>query len=228
VINYQCPEDEKVYLHRIGRTARAGRSGTAVTFVDWDELPRWKGICDALSLPFHEPPETYSTSEHMFIDLDIPTASDGTLPKAERTRAGLDAEEVEDLGETGRGRHRTLTGRRRTRRGESGEAPRHARAGTGAGAGPEDEESTEEPARPRRRRAPRRRTRGGQPVDEAAAEAGTDEAPEAATEASDPAESGTGPARRRRRRRGGRGRGGAGTADSTDNATDEPVGAENS
>src|SRR6185436_17301458 len=32
VINYQCPEDEKVYLHRIGRTGRAGASGVAVTF----------------------------------------------------------------------------------------------------------------------------------------------------------------------------------------------------
>ena len=37
VINYQCPEDEKTYVHRIGRTARAGASGIAVTFVDWDE-----------------------------------------------------------------------------------------------------------------------------------------------------------------------------------------------
>ena len=39
VINYQCPEDEKTYLHRIGRTARAGNTGIAVTFVDWDDLP---------------------------------------------------------------------------------------------------------------------------------------------------------------------------------------------
>ena len=41
VINYQCPEDEKTYVHRIGRTARAGNTGIAVTFVDWDDLPRW-------------------------------------------------------------------------------------------------------------------------------------------------------------------------------------------
>ena len=38
VINYECPEDEKAYLHRIGRTGRAGREGVAVTFVDWDDL----------------------------------------------------------------------------------------------------------------------------------------------------------------------------------------------
>jgi superfamily II DNA/RNA helicase len=225
VINYQCPEDEKVYLHRIGRTARAGRSGIAVTFVDWDELPRWKGICDALSLPFHEPPETYSTSEHMFIDMDIPTESAGMLPKADRTRAGLDAEEVEDLGETGRGRHRTLTGRRKGRRETTG-TPRHARDGA-QDAPSEPAEAVEEPARPRRRRAPRRRTRAGQPVAEGA-EAGTtaDETTEATAEATDHGEGGTGPARRRRRRRGGRGRGGAGAAEAGDNASDESVGAE--
>ena len=39
VINYQCPEDEKTYVHRIGRTGRAGNTGVAVTFVDWDDLP---------------------------------------------------------------------------------------------------------------------------------------------------------------------------------------------
>jgi superfamily II DNA/RNA helicase len=38
VINYQCPEDEKIYIHRIGRTARAGASGTAITLVDWDDV----------------------------------------------------------------------------------------------------------------------------------------------------------------------------------------------
>jgi superfamily II DNA/RNA helicase len=98
VVNYQAPEDEKTYIHRIGRTARAGASGTAITLVDWDELPRWKMICDALGLPFHEPPETYSTSEHLYLELDIPTDVGSTLPRADRTRAGLAAEEIEDLG----------------------------------------------------------------------------------------------------------------------------------
>lgn len=48
VINYQCPEDEKIYLHRTGRTGRAGHKGTAVTFVDWDDVPRWGLIDKAL------------------------------------------------------------------------------------------------------------------------------------------------------------------------------------
>ena len=98
VVNYQAPEDEMTYVHRIGRTARAGAQGTAITLVDWDDMPRWKLICDKLDLPFHEPVETYSTSPHLYLELDIPTDAKGVLPRAERTRAGLDAEELEDLG----------------------------------------------------------------------------------------------------------------------------------
>ena len=101
VVNYQCPEDEKVYLHRTGRTGRAGRTGTAVTFVDWDDVPRWSLIDKALDLGFPEPIETYSSSPHLYSDLDIPEGTKGTLPKEARTRAGLAAEELEDLGETG-------------------------------------------------------------------------------------------------------------------------------
>ncbi|MGN6132375.1 MAG: DEAD/DEAH box helicase, partial [Nocardioidaceae bacterium] len=60
VINYSCPEDEKTYVHRIGRTGRAGATGVAVTFVDWADVTRWKVINKALDLPFDEPVETYS------------------------------------------------------------------------------------------------------------------------------------------------------------------------
>ncbi|MGJ3560901.1 helicase-related protein [Streptomyces sp. INA 01156] len=101
VINYQSPEDEKTYLHRIGRTGRAGAKGTAITLVDWDDIPRWQLIDKALDLGFSDPPETYSTSPHLFTDLGIPEGTKGVLPRSERTRAGLDAEELEDLGEPG-------------------------------------------------------------------------------------------------------------------------------
>jgi superfamily II DNA/RNA helicase len=37
VINYQCPEDAKTYVHRIGRTGRVGRTGRAITFVTPDQ-----------------------------------------------------------------------------------------------------------------------------------------------------------------------------------------------
>src|SRR6185437_5870334 len=102
VIKYQCPEDEKTYVHRIGRTGRAGHTGVAVTLVDWDDIPRWQLINKALELDFENPPETYSTSPWVYSDLDVPETATGRLPRAQRTREGLDAETLEDLGETGK------------------------------------------------------------------------------------------------------------------------------
>ncbi|RLY94572.1 DEAD/DEAH box helicase [Kocuria tytonicola] len=99
VINFQCPEDEKTYLHRTGRTGRAGNKGTAITFVDWDDVPRWRLIDKALELGVPEPVETYSSSEHLYTDLSIPRTVKGRLPKSQRTLEGLDAEELEDLGD---------------------------------------------------------------------------------------------------------------------------------
>jgi superfamily II DNA/RNA helicase len=94
VINYTCPDDEKMYLHRIGRTGRAGSDGVAVTLVDWDDIHRWKLIDKALGLPFADPIETYSTSEHVFTGLGIakdaparlkpPAPRDERSPKPER------------------------------------------------------------------------------------------------------------------------------------------------
>ena len=79
VINYTCPEDDKTYVHRIGRTGRAGASGIAITFVDWADLHRWKMINKTLDLPFPEPQETYSTSEHLFHDQGIPAGTKGRI-----------------------------------------------------------------------------------------------------------------------------------------------------
>ncbi|MCU1537753.1 MAG: box helicase domain protein [Humibacillus sp.] len=102
VVNFQCPEDEKTYLHRIGRTARAGNTGVAVTFVDWDDLHRWTLINKALDLGIPDPQETYSSSDHLYDDLDIPKDAKGRLRRSQQTLAGLGAEEIEDLGETGK------------------------------------------------------------------------------------------------------------------------------
>src|SRR6201997_1052774 len=73
VINYQCPEDDKMYVHRIGRT------GSAVTLVDWDELPRWTMIDKALGLGSPDPAETYSNSPHLHAELGIPTEAGGKV-----------------------------------------------------------------------------------------------------------------------------------------------------
>ena len=189
VINYQCPEDEKVYLHRTGRTGRAGNTGTAVTFVDWDDVPRWTLIDKALELGIPDPPETYSTSPQLYTDLDIPQGVTGTLPKAQRTRAGLSAEAIEDLGETGKrtGKHdkdkrRDGDGGRGKDRGGRGHSGKHdgkqdshhrSRDGGKNASGSKSHQRNDAPTesgdrtdRPRRNRN-RRRTRGGKPVEKA-------------------------------------------------------------
>ncbi|MGW4135951.1 DEAD/DEAH box helicase [Streptomyces mirabilis] len=180
VINYQSPEDEKTYLHRIGRTGRAGAKGIAITLVDWDDIPRWQLINKALDLGFGNPPETYSTSPHLFEELNIPAGTKGVLPRSERTRAGLAAEEVEDLGETG------------------GRGGPRGRGGRSSAPAPVERER-ERPARTPRRR---RRTRNGAALEETS----TTPTPEATTEpaAAEATEPRT-PRRRRRTRAGGTG-----------------------
>ncbi|SCE91765.1 Superfamily II DNA and RNA helicase [Micromonospora coriariae] len=214
VINYDCPEDQDTYTHRIGRTGRAGATGVAVTFVDWDDMPRWRIIDKTLGLEMPEPPETYHTSPHLYTDLHIPTEVTGTLPTAERTRAGLSAEVEEDLGGT-RSR-RGDSGGRGSRRGESrgdGRGERRGRgdgrrdrtdAGTPAAEAPadnaaSDEESTRTPRRRRRRRAGE--AIAGEPTAVISADA-TPAEPVAGTDG-EPSK----PRRRRRRRGGGSGAG---------------------
>ena len=92
VINHTIPEDEKTYLHRVGRTGRANKTGIAVTFVDWDDLHKWALINRALEMGIDEPQETYSSSEHLFSDMNIAPGTKGRLkatptPRPEK-RAG--------------------------------------------------------------------------------------------------------------------------------------------
>jgi len=80
VINHTVPDDHDTYLHRAGRTGRAGKTGIAVTFVDWDDMHKWALINRALEMNIPEPVETYSSSPHLFTDLDIPEGTKGRLP----------------------------------------------------------------------------------------------------------------------------------------------------
>jgi hypothetical protein len=155
----------------------------AVTLVDWDELHRWKTVSDDLVLDMPEAPETYSTSAHLYTDLDIPADATGRLPLAKRTRAGLAAEYVDTEGDKG-GRRR---GDRTTRGRRSAEAT--------------------DPAPRARRTRTRTRSRGGvalnadgTPVDAALTGVTTD-APPTAGPAADTGDDDT--KSRRRRRRGG-------------------------
>ncbi|WAC56316.1 DEAD/DEAH box helicase [Gordonia sp. SL306] len=114
VINYQCPEDDKTYVHRIGRTGRAGRTGIAITFVDWDEMHRWELINSALGLDMADPVETYSTSEHLRSELGIPESATGRIA-APKTSSDSDSKSERrprsERPKSNRTRRRTRAGR---------------------------------------------------------------------------------------------------------------------
>jgi superfamily II DNA/RNA helicase len=153
VINFQIPEDEQAYVHRIGRTGRAGKTGIAVTLVDWDELPRWTMIDKALGLNTPDPAETYSSSPHLYEELNIPEGVGGSVGAAARPKQARRPER--DAEKPARTRNRT---RRRTRAGEP--VTGHTDTATGEQAAPsadgDGEDSGDAPARRRRRRRPRK------------------------------------------------------------------------
>ncbi|MEV2218986.1 DEAD/DEAH box helicase [Nocardia vinacea] len=208
VINYQCPEDEKTYVHRIGRTGRAGRTGVAVTLIDWDELNRWAAIDTALGLGIPDPVETYSRSPHLFSDLGIPEGVTGTIRKPKPVR-DEDAEVVERPARPPRKRNR-----RRTRAGQPIDGETNGtetdEAETETATAPLDDATDDETAdKPARRRRRRRKSAGA-----------TEDSIENGTEPRDNGDNGNGvtaesnsgsdtddaettdqPARRRRRRR---------------------------
>ncbi len=177
VINHTIPDDEKTYLHRAGRTGRAGKTGIAVTFVDWEDLHKWALINRALEFGQPEPVETYSSSPHLFTDLDIPEGTKGRIATAPKTqavktqrrpeRAAEAAAEGEDAGTTRRRRRRSSSERvgatfaegstdaAPSRDGDHESAHRAERAeggGTHDGGGKEHHDGKPAAARRRRRR----------------------------------------------------------------------------
>ncbi|HEX2284400.1 MAG TPA: DEAD/DEAH box helicase [Mycobacterium sp.] len=159
VINYQIPEDDQAYVHRIGRTGRAGKTGVAITLVDWDELARWEMIDKALALGCPDPAETYSSSPHLYEELDIPADATGTVGDPHKTqakRASAEKSDKSEKTEKSADRPARTRNRRRTRGGKA--ATGHPEASTEQSAS-DAEETAGEPGqsgRRRRRRRPRK------------------------------------------------------------------------
>ncbi len=196
VVNHECPEDAKTYVHRIGRTGRAGNKGVAVTLVDWSDVVRWKVINKALDLDFDDPVETYSTSPNLYTDLDIPEGTKGKLAGA----VAKDRPKREDSRDGGRGGRGGRDGARGGRGGRDG-----GRGGRDGGRGDKPEEGHERPREERKDRPQRsrRRLKNGEPL----AEGATAAQPGSQPDADQPKADGDSKPRRRRRSRGGRGRG---------------------
>jgi superfamily II DNA/RNA helicase len=169
VINYQIPDDEQAYVHRIGRTGRAGKTGIAVTLVDWDELPRWTMIDKALNLSCPDPAETYSSSPHLYEELGIPTDATGSVGAPKKTPAKREPRASREGGaEKPRTRDRS---RRRTRGGNTAQhADGAATAADGAAEAATAEGTPTAGSDHSGRR--RRRRRPGKPAAEASSNAG--------------------------------------------------------
>ncbi|EEW50493.1 DEAD/DEAH box helicase [Corynebacterium efficiens YS-314] len=88
VINYQTPDDPMTYVHRIGRTGRAGHTGTAVTLVGYDELLKWTAINNELELGQPNPPQWFSTSPELYDTLDIPEGAGDRVGPATKVLGG--------------------------------------------------------------------------------------------------------------------------------------------
>ncbi len=198
VVNYDCPEDEKMYLHRIGRTARAGRAGVAVTFVEHQEVERANLIRRAIDRTDLEVRQIFSTSPELIELFELP--EDVPWARSVARRRAPEGDGGDRGGRGGRGGRGERGGR--DERGGRGE--RRERDGERAERRERDGDSGE-----RRERRERRVTRDEGPK-KTAAEPEVSERADATTTTDDDG----GAPRTSRRRRGGRGRsrGGAGTA----------------
>jgi superfamily II DNA/RNA helicase len=188
VVNYDCPEDEKMYLHRIGRTARAGREGVAITFVEHQEVERANLIRRAIDRTDLEVRQVFSTSPELIELFDLPQ----DVPWARAVARRRAPEEGDGGGRGGRGGGR----------GGRGDKPREDKP---RGGKPREDEPRGD--KPRERRSRDEQPREEKPRGEKSrdGERTRDRAPEAAPVAERPEDGASRPARRRR---GGRGRGG--------------------
>jgi ATP-dependent RNA helicase RhlE len=132
VVNYELPHEPETYVHRIGRTGRAGLTGEAVSFCDREEEDRLEAI-------------------ERLLRRRIPVRNDlpADLPKVESSSSGRDSGERSGGGGRGRGRpgqRRSSEGSGRSGRSGGGRATAERSGGSRSAGG---------------RRASGRRSNGG-------------------------------------------------------------------
>jgi len=222
VVNYDCPEDEKMYLHRIGRTARAGHAGVAVTFVEHSEVERANLIRRAIDKLEIEVRDMFSTSPELIELFGLPTEvpwarsvvkrrapsedagrggrTNGRDGGGRGSRGGRDGGGRDGGGRDGGGRSAKRDDRPAERDGATADAGRTERAGSaerpsGSGEPRRARASTAEPGAERVRTRERGASR---PAGDGAPDDGSERTPSAVPDGGDAP---------RRRKRGGRGRG---------------------
>ncbi len=153
VINYRSPRTSRPTCTASAAPAAPARPAIAITLVDWDDLTRWKMIDKVLDLPFEEPVETYSTSEHFFHDQGIVPGTKGRLVPEKPAEERKPREERADRPRRDRNRTRTRGGKPAQGDGAS--------SGTASTASDTAETATGEGTSKPRRNRNRRRSRGG-------------------------------------------------------------------
>ena len=74
VVNYDVPNQEMAYFHRIGRTARAGAKGKAITFVSYSSVGDWNIIKRQIKVPIKD------LNQEMGIEISIPDPLKRQIP----------------------------------------------------------------------------------------------------------------------------------------------------
>jgi superfamily II DNA/RNA helicase len=131
VINYDAPEDRAAYVHRIGRTGRAGRTGTGISFVLADEVKEMRSIARQLGIDFGDGHTEGGAADPM-------PSGEGQRPQGEKRRGGS--------GKPGGGDKRSHGG--------SGQRDKRAHSGSNKSAG--DKRQSDDGPRSKRRRRRRK------------------------------------------------------------------------
>ena len=138
VVNFDVPANPEDYVHRIGRTARAGRQGSAFTLVTEDDAKAVAGI-EALigaTIPDHAPQAAQAQAPHA----EAPPPSADEAPPTRRPR-----------------RSRARRGARAPERGRAAPTAAAAESAQAAAAGPTDAKSrADADGAPRKRKSPKK------------------------------------------------------------------------
>jgi ATP-dependent RNA helicase RhlE len=133
VINFDVPNEAESYVHRIGRTARAGASGVAISLCDSSERPFLAGIerLTRLRLQVIEHPRASAALAHA---APAPRQSQGprNKPQAARKHQGRGASSQRRPAAGGASNHRAPVGRKERFHGEALSQDGHARRASGA------------------------------------------------------------------------------------------------
>ena len=156
VVNYDCPDDDKMYLHRIGRTARAGAAGAAITFAEFNEVDRLNVIRKAVGAGDNPVEQVFSTSPQLDEWFDLPPERPWDhLSESSRSTAGTKRKGQSD--------GRPKSGRSREGRGGGHDADRRSRDESRSGKGQRDQDRSSKGQRDQDRSSKGQREAAGAP-----------------------------------------------------------------